>query len=93
MSEKKIYFVTVEIRQEIVVAADSKREAEQVAFDHYEEDFDLGNERDVEIGIVVEVNAPGDFRGTLPWGVENSDPRRDWPIERWLEAQEETAHD
>jgi len=85
--EKKIYLVMVEIHQEMVVVADSKEDAEKVALEHYEEDFDNGNERDVETGIVSEITEPGHFRGTLPWGVDDPDPRRNWPIEKWLEKE------
>ena len=85
--EKKIYLVMVEIRQEVIVVADSKEDAEKVALEHYEEDFDNGNERDVETGVVIEIDKPGHFRGTLPWGVDNDHPRRNWPIEKWLEEK------
>lgn len=69
----------VTVSKEIAVVADSSFNAKMIAED---------NERDEDITYSV-ARETKDFtvgwKRSIPWGVENDDPRRDWTIEQWLE--------
>lgn len=85
MTKKTVYVVTVEITQEVLVVADDWEKAKEIAMENYEEDFENGNERDAHAAYATEIYAVNkEFKGTIPWGVSDDDPRRDWTVEQWL---------
>ena len=89
MSEKAVFCVTVEITQEVLVVADDWEKAKEIAFEHYEEDFKNGNERDAHAAYATEiVKVNKEFRGVIPWGLPDDDPRRDWTAEEWCEHRD-----
>jgi hypothetical protein len=86
----KVFLVEVEIRQEVVVVAASKKEAETLAAEIYEEDYENGNERDDPSCSAYQIAKVGpEHKHTIPWGVSDDDKRRDWTIPEWLAASDE----
>lgn len=88
--ELKVFMVDVEIHVEIPVVAASKEEAQKIAEDVWEEDFRMGNEPDNVFSSAAEIMKSDDGY-TIPYGVDDDHPRRDWSIKQWLEAQGEQA--
>lgn len=84
MSEK-IWLVDVEIKLTMAVVAEDEAAAKKTARDFLEEE--LRNESyTVTLSPLGEGAVPNkDLAGSLPWGVDESDPRSHWPVERWLQ--------
>ena len=89
--ELKPYFVDVHLTVRVPVVAKSVDDACQVARDHVEDEVESGYGIDEAIDdamavLVTEANTAAKVLGTIPWGVCDQDPRRDWDFKKWLEA-------
>lgn len=85
VSDLKVFMVDVEVRFQIPVVAASKKDAEEIGEAMWEEEMQNGSDYDV-FGHAVEITAAAsDQKHTIPYGVDNDHPGRDWDIPRWLQ--------
>lgn len=89
VGDLKVYMVDVEVTFQIPVIAASKKDAEEIGEAAWEEDMQNGSDYDV-YGHATEIaSISDDNKHTLPYGVDDDHPRRDWTIKQWLEAQKQ----
>lgn len=90
MSEnRKPYFVEVEIKVRVPVVADSRAEAEALGREYVSEEIEAGYgiEECIEDACATEATEKTPNIGALPWGVPDDDPRRNWTMKQWLDAE------
>lgn len=87
---RKVWVVDVQIQAQIAVVAENEEDARQVAKQHLADELahNLHQATFTPRLFTRPSNLMGGlsppFGGTLPWGVEANDHRRDWSIEKWL---------
>jgi len=81
---KRVYVVTVELTMDLVVVADDEEQAEEVALANYQEEINNGLPPTPMTSHPRQLTTPEKFAGVLPWGPSRDDPKRDWPVEKWL---------
>ena len=86
----KVWNVEVAITVQMPVVANTKKEAEALALEFYQEAIDSGQDPDIDCTYAQEITKAnvGDLAGSLPWGPDDDDEKRDWPISRWLAEKE-----
>jgi hypothetical protein len=82
----KVFMVDVDVRFQIPVVAASREEAEEIGEEMWEEDMRNGSDFDVSSHATQVTSDSSDYRHTIPYGVDNDHPRRDWTIKQWLDA-------
>lgn len=85
---KQLHFVVCSVETRMAVIAESAREAQQVAREHFEEEIQNGL-ISIEVGNVERANSvydiPTEWEYSLPYGVPENDNRRNWTCRKWIE--------
>jgi len=85
--EKQIYGVAVTVKLHMCVVANSREEAHEIALQHFPEELDNEIYSAVAVSATQLNECPDVFKLTIPWGVTDDDPRRDWFVDRWFKEQ------
>lgn len=81
----KVFMVFVEVVFEVPVVAPTKEAAQEIAESMWEEDFQNGSEPVVSAHAVEIVDVGVDHKHTIPYGVDDDHPGRDWDLPRWIQ--------
>jgi hypothetical protein len=87
---RKVWIVDVQIRAQLAVVAENEEDAKEIAKKHLAEELAHNLHEASYTARMLDrpLNLMGGLRGplggTLPWGVDEDDPRRNWCIEKWL---------